>query len=423
MKSKQFLENLYEIAVNESLPSVCMPKHLEKLDASNGICVIGAGKAAVDMAKTFHQHFGDKCFGTVVTRHGYTDKKSIGTIKILTAGHPIPDEGSVNAGKAILELAQSVPKQVPVVFLISGGGSALLSLPIEGVSFEEKMQLNKFLLASGASIDEINCVRKQLSRVKGGKLAQAVKGEFYTLIISDVVGDDPSTIASGPTVQDTNTGVEALNVLQKYNWQPVRSITQALLSKYEAHDKDTTALFKRSANNLTIMANARQSIDKAISTIDKDGWQVKVLNYDEVGDANEVAKQHAAIAIKELENNEPTLLISGGELTVTLSDNAGRGGPNQQYMLALAVALNGAKGISALACDTDGIDGNEDVAGAFIDETTLNRAKSINLTADDYLARNDCFSYFNAIGDLIITGPTHTNVNDFRVIMIDPKLS
>jgi len=421
MKPKKFLQNLYEIAVNESLPSVCMPKHLKEIDASNGICVIGAGKAAVDMANTIYQYFGDKCYGAVVTRHSYTTESAIGRINILTAGHPIPDEGSVNAGKEILALAQSVPEDIPVVFLISGGGSALLSLPIEGVSFAEKMELNKFLLGSGASIDEINCVRKQLSRIKGGKLAQAIKGEFHTLIISDVVGDDPSIIASGPTVEDSSTGIQALNILTKYNWQVVPAIAEALLSVDNANTERPQSA--KHSNNLTIMANARQSIDKAITTLDTDKWQVRVLNYDEEGDANQVAEKHAAIALETLQSKVPTLLLSGGELTVKLNNMSGQGGPNQQYMLALAIALKGTKGIAALACDTDGIDGNEDVAGAFIDESTLARAEAKALNAHDFLAKNDSFNFFGPIDDLIITGPTHTNVNDFRVIMIDPSLS
>jgi len=283
------------------------------------------------------------------------------------------------------------------------------------------MELNKFLLGSGASIDEINCVRKQLSRIKGGKLAQAIKGEFHTLIISDVVGDDPSIIASGPTVEDSSTGIQALNILTKYNWQVVPAIAKALLSVDNANTERPQSA--KHSNNLTIMANARQSIDKAITTLDTDKWQVRVLNYDEEGDANQVAEKHAAIALETLQSKVPTLLLSGGELTVKLNNMSGQGGPNQQYMLALAIALKGTKGIAALACDTDGIDGNEDVAGAFIDESTLARAEAKALNAHDFLAKNDSFNFFGPIDDLIITGPTHTNVNDFRVIMIDPSLS
>lgn len=419
-KSKTFLQNLFHIAVNESLPSVCMPKYLSNIDASNGLCVIGAGKASIDMAKTIYAYFGDKCYGTVVTRHGYTTEKNIGTIKVLTAGHPIPDKGSQAAGKEILALAKSTPKDVPVVFLISGGGSALLTLPIDAVTFDEKMRLNKFLLGCGASIDEINGVRQQLSKVKGGKLRQAVKGKSYSLIISDVVGDDPKIIASGPTVDNLLTGQQALSTLVKYDWQPIPAIEKAL--RQNDVNKSSTNESAANLHQLSIMANARQSIDKAIDSVDQSQWQINVINYDEVGDANIVAQQHAKLALIAKKAGKKTLLFSGGELTVTLAENAGQGGPNQQYMLALAIALNGEKGISALACDTDGIDGSKDVAGAYIDETTLIRARAKALQPEQLLAQNDCYNFFKPIDDLIITGPTHTNVNDFRVIMIDPCL-
>ncbi|MBA6295703.1 glycerate kinase [Colwellia sp. MB02u-9] len=416
--SKIFLQDLFIIAVNESLPSVCMPKYLSDIDASKGLCVIGAGKASVDMAKTMYEYFGDKCYGTVVTRHGYTTEKNIGTIKILTAGHPIPDKDSQAAGKEILALAQNTPEDIPVIFLISGGGSALMSLPIDEVTFDEKMQLNKFLLGCGASIDEINGVRQQLSKVKGGKLLQAIKGKSHTLIISDVVGDDPKIIASGPTVENSTTGAQALSTLVKYGWQPISSVEKALLQTNTNKVKNIDTQANR--HKLSIMANARQSIDKVIASIDLSKWQIHVINYDEVGDANEVAKQHAALALAAYESGQKTLLFSGGELTVTLAKNAGQGGPNQQYMLALAIALNGAKGICALACDTDGIDGSEDIAGAYIDETTLARAQEKALQPEQFLASNDSYNFFKPLNDLIITGPTHTNVNDFRAIMIDP---
>ncbi|MFT7005807.1 MAG: glycerate 2-kinase [Colwellia sp.] len=418
--SKTFLQDMFHIAVNESLPSVCMPKYLSDIDASNGLCVIGAGKASVDMAKTIYEYFGEKCYGTVVTRHGYTTEKNIGTIKILTAGHPIPDSDSQAAGKEILALAQNTPKDIPVVFLISGGGSALLSLPIDEVTFAEKMQLNKFLLGCGASINEINGVRQQLSKVKGGKLRQAIKGDSYTLIISDVVGDDPKIIASGPTVENSATGEQALSTLVKYGWQPIPSVEKAL-QQNEAN-KVSNIDTSDHKHKLTIMANARQSIDKVIDSIDQSSWKINVINYDEVGDANEVARQHAALALAAYESGQKTLLFSGGELTVTLAENAGQGGPNQQYMLALAIALNGAKNICALACDTDGIDGSDDIAGAYIDEFTLVRAHKKGLQPELFLMKNDCYNFFKPLNDLIITGPTHTNVNDFRVIMIAPCL-
>lgn len=418
-QSKTFLQQFFNSAVNESLPSVCMPKYLSAIDACNGLCVIGAGKASVDMAKTMNKYFGDKCYGMVVTRHGYTTEKRIGNIEILAAGHPIPDNASQAAALKILTLAQNTPENVPVVFLISGGGSALLSLPVDGVRFEEKMQLNKFLLASGASIDEINGVRQQLSKVKGGKLRQAIKGNSITLVISDVVGDDPKIIASGPTVGNIATEKEALSTLIKYGWQPIASVEKALSkhSVLNTQNNDSTH-----SHQLMLIANAHHSINKAISLVDTSIWHVEVINYDEIGDANEVAKKHASLALTAYQTGKKTLFFSGGELTVTLAQSSGEGGPNQQYMLALAIALNGAKGICALACDTDGIDGNKDIAGAFIDESTLVRGAELGLEPTSYLAKNDCYNFFKPLNDLIITGPTHTNVNDFRVILIDPSV-
>jgi hydroxypyruvate reductase len=413
---KSLLLNLFKIAVNESLPSVCMPKHLTSIDANKKVCILGAGKAAVDMAKTAYEYFGDNCYGAVVTRHGYTDVDNIGKIAILTAGHPIPDEGSHEAGKTILALAENTPIDVPVLFLISGGGSALLSLPIDGLAFEQKIKINQFLLRSGASIDEINCVRKQLSKIKGGRLGQAIKGQYQTLVISDVVGNDPSIIASGPTVTDISTAEQAIHILAKYQYQQLDMI-QTLLKKQQ----QLQPVANKPDQALVIMADAQQSIDKAVFEAKKQGLECEVLSYVQEGEASEVAKQHAKVALAALAKGKPVLLLSGGELTVTLGDEDGQGGPNQEYMLALAVALNRAEGITAISCDTDGIDGNKDVAGAYIDETTLDRAIALSLDPRDYLKRHDCYNFFTQIDDLIITGPTHTNVNDFRVIMVTPK--
>lgn len=411
---KTYLLTLFNIAVNESLPDVCMPRHLTKIDASNGICVIGAGKAAVQMAEVINQHFPNKCFGSIVTRYGYTEKTTIGKINILTASHPIPDEGSLAAGVEMLQLARNNPANIPVVFLISGGGSALLSLPIEGLEFSEKIKINRFLLASGASIDEINIVRKQLSQIKGNKLAEAVKGPYQTLIISDVVGDDPSLIASGPTVSDSSTAQQALAVLRKYKWEDLNTIKSIL-------DKSPSQILKSiKHHDVIMMANAELSINKAMEAARIDGWDTKVLSYDQEGEASTIAKRHADLALSALRNNQSIILFSGGELTVTLSENSGLGGPNQEYLLALAIELNGVEGVSAIACDTDGIDGSMDVAGAFIDHTTLIRASEKLMNPKLYLNKNESYVFFNQLGDLIQTGPTHTNVNDFRAIMVKP---
>jgi hydroxypyruvate reductase len=413
---KSYLVELFKVAVNEALPAVCMPKHLADIDASQGLCILGAGKAAVQMAEVIDEHFPEKCHGAIVTRYGYAKQSAIGNIKILKASHPIPDHGSLAAGQEILHIAQNNPVHIPVIFLISGGGSALLSLPIEGLAFDEKIEINDFLLSSGASINEINTVRKQLSQIKGNKLAQAVKGEYQTFIISDVVGDDPSVIASGPTVNDESTAQQAIAILHKYQWKEISSIEQLLKN---AHSSRKIKRERPSKNQNTIMmANAELSINKAIEVAQSNGWETEVLSYSQEGEAKTVAKQHAKCALEALESGRKVILFSGGELTVTLAGTPGLGGPNQEYLLALAIELAGVDGVSALSCDTDGVDGNQDVAGAFINNTTLDRAKEKLMAPKSYLDNHDSFCFFNQLNDLIETGPTHTNVNDFRAIMI-----
>lgn len=411
---KSYLVKLFNVAVNEAKPSVCMPKHLKDIDAKNGLCILGAGKAAVQMAEVINQYFPNKCTGAIVTRHGYCDKSNIGNITVLKASHPIPDEGSLAAGKTILSIAQQNPTHIPVIFLISGGGSALLCLPIKGLDFDEKRNINAFLLNSGATINEINMVRKQLSQIKGSKLAKAVQGDYKTLIISDVVGDDPSLIASGPTVNDNSTAKQAIAVLRKYRWENMQLIENLL------KDTDAPIAINNDTQNIVMMANAELSIDKAVQTAKSDGWATDVLSYSQEGEARIIAKKHAKLAINALTEGRKMILFSGGELTVTLSDTPGFGGPNQEYLLALAIELNGIKGISALACDTDGVDGNKDVAGAFIDHTTIQRAKEKLIKPELYLSNNESYLFFEKLSDLIQTGPTHTNVNDFRAIMINP---
>lgn len=444
---KSYLQDLYQIAVERALPEVCLLPYLEKIDASNGLCVLGAGKASVKMAETTQRFFGEQCFGAVVTRHGYTDETRIGNIDILKGGHPIPDEGSAFAAQRILELASQSAADVPVLFLISGGGSALMTLPIDGVSLEDKIEVNKFLLGCGASIHEINTVRKQLSQVKGGKLAKAINGPHYSLIISDVVGDDPSFIASGPTVQDATSHEQALWVLKKYHHpdydkiaslfaeMSLRGSEQSTVTPTDHTDQALTPLTlipttltprtnsapaAEMKGEVSIIANAKQSIDAAIMRAKDDGWDTRVIDYQQEGEAKTVAKAHAEIALAALKEQRPIILFSGGELTVSLNNTLGAGGPNQEYALALAIALNGQKGICALACDTDGIDGNRDVAGAYVDETTLARCQALHLVPQTALEQNNTFALFETLGDLIITGPTHTNVNDFRAIMINP---
>lgn len=410
--AKSFLLTLFNRAVHVCLPSICLEAHLESVDVAESVCVIGAGKAAADMAATAYRVFGDHCYGAVVTRYGYETDEPTGKIRTLLAAHPVPDANSLAAAQTLLNVVAENPASIPIVFLISGGGSALMALPAEGIGFSEKLSIHKFLLRCGASIDEMNVVRKQLSAVKGGRLAELAKSDFYSFVISDVVGDDPSLIASGPTVADRSTKQQALSILEKYQWTPISSI-QSHLQKTSV--KPSTI---KKDSHYEIIANANLAIDSAATLAQASGWQTKVLNYQQQGEAAEVAQQHATIAMKLQAEGQQLILMSGGELTVTLGDGNGQGGPNQEYMLALTIALNGKKGICALSCDTDGVDGSQDVAGAFIDDLTLEKAQSQGLNPGEFLANHDSYHFFKAIDGLVVTGPTQTNVNDFRAIMI-----
>lgn len=414
MSTRAFLQSLLQQAVHVSLPSHCLPPHFGDINASNGLCVIGAGKAAADMAAVVYEHFGEACHGAVVTRYGYETPLPTGNIEVLCANHPTPDENSVIAARTLLQKVADNPADVPILFLISGGGSALMSLPAEGISIEDKLAVHRFLLRSGAAIQEMNVVRKQLSAVKGGRLAALAKAPCLSLVISDVVGDDPSLIASGPTVADHSTAQQALDILARYRWPERPSVAQYL--RREQHNKAPKT--PKIEDDYRIVANAKIAIDAAIEAAQKQGWQTAVISYEEEGEARKVAKKHAKLALEKQAQGEKVLLFSGGELTVSVQEATGQGGPNQEYLLALSIALDGAANISALACDTDGVDGSQDVAGAFVDSTTLPRASAQSIRAMDYLTNHDSFHFFQALDDLIITGPTRTNVNDFRVIAI-----
>lgn len=408
------LVDLFNVAVQQALPHNCMKSHLAQIDASKGLCVLGAGKASVQMAQVVEQCFGEKCYGKIVTRHGYTDQKSIGNIQVLSAGHPIPDQHSALAAEAILQEAQNTPADIPVLFLISGGGSALMSMAIAGLSFEQKIEINKFLLASGACIDEINLVRKALSAIKGGKLAQVIKGEHHTLVISDVVGDQAEIIASGPTIAHEIDTRSVMAVMEKYAWPDLAKI-ETVLSALPTQSNTTNA-----KDSFVLIANAKQSIDAAAYIAEQKGLNVEIINYEQQGDATEVANEHAKLVFEKVKSGTSCLLLSGGELTVKLNNPNGAGGPNQEYMLALAIALKGQENVYALACDTDGVDGNRDVAGAMISPDTLIRAKALGLDPKSLLQNNLTHDFFDQLNDLVITGPTHTNVNDFRAILITP---
>jgi len=389
------------------------------------ILVVGAGKAASAMARATEQHYiargqGDRVSGFVTTRHGF--KLSTERIEIIEAGHPVPDANSISgAARALEAVAAAGPNDV-VLCLLSGGASALWSAPVAGVSFEAKQALTKQLLRSGARISEMNCVRRHLSRIKGGKLAAAVHpARLITLAISDVPKDDLASIGSGPTVADPTSLGEAREVLARYGIVPSPEIVAALNDA--ANETLQPGDPRLAASTYTLVATPGTSLAAAAAVARQAGYRADVLGDSLEGEAREVARFHAAMALDAKRRGERVAFLSGGEFTVTVTGD-GAGGPNQEYALSLAVALDGAEGIAALAADTDGIDGGsgnaDDPAGAVADPGTLARGRERKLNAAAFLANNDSTGYFAKAGGLVQCGPTQTNVNDLRVILVDP---
>ena len=424
----EILDQTLKAALQSSQPKICLPGYLKEIQETEKlperIIVLGAGKASAEMANALEDHWkgtiwGAKLSGLVLTRYGYgVPCKSI---EIVEAAHPVPDEIGQITAQRILNLAESATNRDLVICLISGGGSALLALPGKGLTLQDKQALNRSLLQSGATIGEMNCVRKHLSAIKGGRLAQAVQpARLWTLAISDVPGDDLSVIASGPTVPDPTTFRDALEILRRYQIQP----TPAIQSILEAAEKETPKpgedIFSR--NKVRLVATPQLMLEAAGKEAEKSGITPIILSDRIEGEAREVAKVHAAIAkqIKHRDQpiNSPALILSGGETTVTVRGN-GKGGRNTEFILSLLEALQGEEGISAIAVDTDGIDGTEDNAGAWIDQNSFLKAKRLKLKANDFLDNNDAYSFFQQLEQLVLTGPTMTNVNDFRAIFID----
>ncbi len=365
----------------------------------------------------------------MVTRYGHTPPRPAGLaqrIEVVEAAHPVPDAAGLAAAQRMLALAQGLTEDDLVLCLISGGGSALLTLPADGLTLADKQRINQQLLASGAGIGEMNCVRKHLSQIKGGRLAAAcAPARVVTLAISDVPGDDPSTIASGPTVGDATTCADALAILQRYRIALPPAVHQALVDGALETPQPTDAVFASHA--LHLVATPRQSLEAAASAARAAGIAAHVLSDEVEGESREVGKVHAALARAVSRRGQPfvapCVVLSGGETTVTVRPQPagavkGRGGRAGEFCLGLAQALQGQPGVYALAADTDGIDGVEDNAGARLGPDTLARAQALGLKVDDHLDRNDAYRYFAALGDLVVTGPTHTNVNDFRALLI-----
>lgn len=417
MTPRDILRRLFDAAIAAADPDSCVPPHLPPDDGGR-LIVIGAGKASAAMARAVEQHWSGPLEGTVVTRYGHGVPCE--RIKIIEAAHPVPDAAGEAAALSIFEQISRLTVEDRVLALISGGGSALLAAPAPGVTLAEKRALTSALLRSGASIGEINCVRKHLSAIKGGRLAAAAwPASVLTLAISDVPGDDPAVIASGPTVGDPTSCADALKVLDFY----AIAIPSELRQRLESGELETPKPGDpRLANSeFRLVASPRQMLEAAAAEAQRLGITPLILGDAIEGEAREVGKVLAGVARSCGQHGfpakTPCVLLSGGETTVTMRGN-GRGGRNTELLLSLALALDGAPGIHALAADTDGIDGSEDNAGAFIDPSTLARAKTAGLDLRARLANNDAWTCFSLLGDLLVTGPTRTNVNDFRAILI-----
>ena len=425
---RAFLRALFDAAVARALPSHRIAAFLPMPpDPAEGrTLVLGAGKAggamaaAVDAVWPAHAPLS----GLVVTRYGHVPpayKAAPGRIEVVEAAHPVPDEAGRRAAQRILGLTEGLGANDLVLCLISGGASALLALPAAGVTFEQKQAINKALLKSGAAIDEMNCVRKHLSAIKGGRLAaRCAPARVVTLLISDVPGDSPEVIGSGPTVPDSSSCADALRILQRYGIDVPAAARAGLDSGDFESPKPDDARFN--GNQVHMVATPRQSLEAAAALARGAGLAAFVLSDEIEGESREVGKVHAALARAVVRHgapfSKPCVILSGGETTVTVRERSGRGGRASEFLLGCAVALQGEGEVYALAADTDGIDGIEDNAGAIIGPDTLARAGALGLKASEFLDRNDAYNFFRPLNDLVISGPTFTNVNDFRALLI-----
>lgn len=405
-----FLNALFLTAIAAANPLKVVPPYLPPPPSEGRVIVIGAGKASAAMAKAVEESWVEVPLeGLVVTRYGYGVETS--HIKIVEAAHPVPDEAGEQAAKDILRHVQDLTADDLVLCLISGGGSALLSLPAPGITAEEKREINKSLLRSGAPIGEMNCLRKHLSAIKGGRLAEmAAPAKIVTLLISDVPGDDPSVIASGPTIADPSTLAEARAVIDKYNIETSDAVRAYL--EDPAHETPKTL----PDSTVKIIAKAQDSLDAAANYAQAQGITPVILGDAIEGEARDVAYKHVQMALKKM-GKAPCVLLSGGETTVTIKGK-GRGGRNSEYLLSALIAAEGHTQIYGLACDTDGIDGSQDNAGAIFTPDTLRQARQNGLDPAAFLENNDAYSFFEALDGLVVTGPTFTNVNDFRALLV-----
>ena len=426
MTARVLLDGLFRTAIAAAHPSSCLPPHLPAPPASGRLIVLAAGKAAGAMTEVAEQHYLDRgkfaperLTGIAVARHGYGRPSR--RIEMVEAGHPVPDAAGLAAAEKALRIADDATADDVVLVLLSGGASANWIAPADGLSFADKQVVTRALLRSGANIGEINTLRKHLSRIKGGRLARrAQPARVITLAISDVPGDEPAVIGSGPTVPDPTTLSDARAIVARYRLELPDAATRALSDDRNESPKPGDPMFANT--DYKLIAKPADAFRAVESSAQKAGYETVMLGDRVEGEARTVAAQHAAQALALQKQGRRAVMLSGGELTVTIRGQ-GRGGPNQEYALALAIALRGAPGISALSGDTDGTDGGagsaDDPAGAAVDQTTLEKARSLGLDPAQFLSDNDSTGFFTRIGDLVETGPTCTNVNDFRAIVVD----
>ena len=430
MLPRELLLASFRAALTAADPLLIVPRHLPPPPKGKTL-VVGAGKAAAAMAKAVENAWpaDQPLEGIVITRyaHGYEGDDALKRIRVVEAGHPVPDDAGEHAAKEIFAKARSLFEHDLLLVLVSGGGSSLLSLPAEGINMTDLKSVTRQLLHCGAPIQEMNVVRKHLSLIQGGRLAALTKARVAALIVSDVTGDDPSAIASGPTAPDSSTYQDALDILHAYRITPPLSIARHLSNGARGEIAETLkpddAVFARVDNR--VIATAHASLSMAGAFFQQHGITPMILGDSVTGEAREVAKVYAALA-KQIQQyhhplKPPVALISGGECTVTIRPDAetpGRGGRCSEFLLSLAVELEGRENIHALACDTDGIDGSEDNAGAYLAPNSLSRAAAAGLSAKRLLRANDAYGFFAPLGDLVVTGPTRTNVNDYRVILV-----
>ena len=422
---REFLRSLYDAAVARALPAQNTARYLPPPPKGRTL-VLGAGKAGGAMAAAVDALWPQDAplSGLVVTRYEHVPpayKAKPGRIEVVEASHPVPDAAGERAAQRILELTQGLTADDLVLCLISGGASALLSLPAPGLGLEDKRAINKALLNSGAAIDEMNCVRKHLSAIKGGRLAAAcAPARVVTLLISDVPGDAPEVIGSGPTVPDPSTCADALGILQRYGIPVPAAARAGLESGAFETPKPGDARF--ADHQVHMIATPQQSLEAAAALARESGLDAHILSDEIEGESREVGKVHAALARAVARRGEPftrpCVILSGGETTVTVRSKGGRGGRAGEFLLGCAIALQGQPGVHVLAADTDGIDGIEDNAGAVVTPDTLARAVAAGMKAGEYLDRNDAYSFFARLDDLVVPGPTFTNVNDFRALLV-----